>query len=269
MITTRLPPVVPGFLRRVPGFTLIELLVVIAIIAVLASLLLPALSRAKGSARTAKCQGNQRQLGIALRLYVDDHDRYPRSGTSVFPETWFGRLMPYALGKAPSGDTTLGFEDVYPELFLCTEGGHGHWGGYVNTANGRIIVSISNQWSRAAYGYNALGTVGSVNLGPLLNGQAPRVPKLGLGVDCKEAVVTHPADMIALGCLRGAGFWARTLSPGTGRRDNPPGNWHQGRANILFCDGHVEAIKQPQLIEATESSRRRWNNDHEPHPETW
>jgi prepilin-type N-terminal cleavage/methylation domain-containing protein/prepilin-type processing-associated H-X9-DG protein len=85
---------------RARGFTLIELLVVIAIIAILASMLLPALSRAKEKAKSTSCINSLRQLAIAARVYVTDHDeRFPHTfqvrGDNLFRKAWFNFLQPY------------------------------------------------------------------------------------------------------------------------------------------------------------------------------
>ena len=79
------------FVLRMAAFTLIELVVVIAIIAILAALLLPALGRAKERAWVAQCLNNLRQIGVGLKLYVDEHaDTLPVHAN-----------MPYAVPPPP------------------------------------------------------------------------------------------------------------------------------------------------------------------------
>jgi prepilin-type N-terminal cleavage/methylation domain-containing protein len=81
------------------GFTLIELLVVISVISILAALLLPALSSAKAKAQRAKCQSNERQLQLALQMYVDELGNRIPARTDLSGD-WVTELRPYYANRS-------------------------------------------------------------------------------------------------------------------------------------------------------------------------
>jgi prepilin-type N-terminal cleavage/methylation domain-containing protein/prepilin-type processing-associated H-X9-DG protein len=112
-------------------FTLIELLVVIAIIAILASMLLPALNQAKAVAHKITCTNNEKQLGLGLMLYVDDYDSYlppERSPQHWSAEDWLWQIGVNYLGVAGDQFDSAGSLKWYPitrqdptGIFLCPD----------------------------------------------------------------------------------------------------------------------------------------------------
>ncbi|MFN4032940.1 MAG: DUF1559 domain-containing protein [Fimbriimonadales bacterium] len=131
------------------GFTLIELLVVIAIIAVLAAILFPVFAQAREKARQMQCMSNCRQIGLAFRMYTDDHDGYfPMSyhaadNSGVF--AWTHRVQPYIKSR---------------DIYRCPSDHSKHWDGdyespipFVGRNRRRLTSYYYNSWFRESKPY--------------------------------------------------------------------------------------------------------------------
>jgi prepilin-type N-terminal cleavage/methylation domain-containing protein/prepilin-type processing-associated H-X9-DG protein len=256
------------------GFTLVELLVVIAILAVLAALLLPAISRSNGNALQVQCVNNVRQLGLALQGFVTDNSAYPLRGNPDFhaggyPEhgqNWMVALESTELSVSGNSTSRVSFKKWAGErVWKCP------------------AAPTPSNWPTnslyLSYGYNWCGLsqdsdTESLGLGGHYMGNPSRVT----APPVTQSEVACPSEMMAIGDGLAGGngkvrdgvrvLW-RTREPkdflGSTARAYAR---HLGRLSVVFCDGHVGSPPLKSLFEDTnEASLVRWNRDHLPHRE--
>lgn len=243
-------------MRRSTGkaFTLIELLVVVAIIALLISILLPSLSRARQQAQAVVCMANQRGLMQAVHLYADAYNGdFPTAGFShsgqadVLTESWVVQLANEYGGR--SGEPG---RRKAKEIVRCPSDRSPYWTTPLDLGGGEDGDDRFRETSYASNGYTTLDLGGGVTR----FGRWERIPKPATTIFWAELVVDPPENY--------------ELNAGTDHIH--PENWwldvethagrqveyeqHHGQANYALMDGHVERLKLEQTYNVDVANTR-------------
>jgi prepilin-type processing-associated H-X9-DG protein/prepilin-type N-terminal cleavage/methylation domain-containing protein len=225
MKTASAKTVLPHRIKKL-NFTLIELLVVIAIIAILASMLLPALNGAREKARSIACTNNQKQIGYCLYLYSDAYDGYSTPYLSEIAGTW--KNTPYIANLFKYGFVTNS------NIFFCPSS-QNPYKQRINALPKDGSVDITNSlFAYADYGHNFCFLGSDIYEYWGAKQRPAKNSEIKVPVKTVQTIEATRTDRIT--GYSNAYAWYTSGQPSMWPR-------HNKSFNILWVDGHVSNIK--------------------------